>query len=250
MYLLFPKLASCINGLRLSEPALRGQEKPKGARQIKSKELRRRHSALNLVPVRVHQGNTRNAISKLLPPRNHTCLADKTTEPSPALQRGWLFFFHPFIYSFSPSLFSWNWPTWMQINSGWSDNYAVSSNCHVMKWEIGQRVNAKRISSFLYMRGSHIHVRNSDLALTCLRPISRADKSVFNRWHLLEHHISVFDFFAIFCSLNDTSLITVFLSCGCRLIIGDPGLWFRPLTHYMIIGSIQGGLWYLERAIR
>ncbi len=35
--------------LRLSEPAQQGQEKPEGARQIKSKELRRRRSALNLV---------------------------------------------------------------------------------------------------------------------------------------------------------------------------------------------------------
>ena len=91
-HLLFSvKLPGCINGLRLSESVLQGQEKAAGARRIKSKAHRRRHSAPNLVPVRVHQGNTRNAISKRLPPLNHTCLTDKATEPSPALQRGCFF---------------------------------------------------------------------------------------------------------------------------------------------------------------
>lgn len=58
------------------------------------------------------------------------------------------FFFSPPSLFFPLScLYVWSQPTWIGINLGWNDNYPVSFNSDVMKWETGNVININGISS-------------------------------------------------------------------------------------------------------
>lgn len=70
------------------------------------------------------------------------------------------FFFSP------PSLFFplsclcvWSQPTWIGINLGWNDNYPVSFNSDVMKWETGNVININGISSAFDWERNWIRLR-------------------------------------------------------------------------------------------
>ncbi len=63
------------------------------------------------------------------------------------LPKCFFFFSPPSLFFPLSCLCVWSQPTWIGINLGWNDNYPVSFNSDVMKWETGNVININGISS-------------------------------------------------------------------------------------------------------
>lgn len=140
-------------GHNVSEPGLLRPGKTRRS-QTNKKPKRRRRAPPNLVPVRgtsrEHpQCNLQTSPSLLLslhlsPPSERYVL--QTTEPSPNAPK-MLSFLSPSLFFLHSCLYVWSQPTWIGINLGWNDNYPVTFNSDVMKWETGNVININGISS-------------------------------------------------------------------------------------------------------
>lgn len=138
-------------GRSVSEPGLLRPGKTRRS-QTNKKPKRRRRAAPNLVPVRgtSREHPQRNLQTSPLPfPLPASLLPSLPTLQAIRITDDWTIAkFSQNAASFFPlsCLRVWSQPTWIGINLGWNDNYPVSFNSNVMKWETGNVININGIS--------------------------------------------------------------------------------------------------------